>query len=372
MRQLKRLASTVINKARALDTRVRGPFGRRTGVCYVVPDVNWAADVVGAYVTRAIARFGPLPARTVARVEIGSCCKQILHFGTVGDFSAAYASPILARNRVVVTVFHGDRDGDNAPLAQSLDRLLGSLSKVSRVVTGCRIMEERLIRWGVPPDKVVRVPLGVDLDLFRPPPSEAHRESLRRRFDIPKDAFCVGSFQKDGNGWGEGLEPKLIKGPDVFVETLARLSPSHRLFVLLTGPARGYVKRRLDALGIPYHHAFLPDYAGVVDFYHALDAYLMTSREDGAPAALLESFASGTPLVATLVGMVPDITTDGVDAYTAESEDIQTLANKLEHLITNRGLARTMAEAGLKTIAPFGWDDVAKQYLERVYRPLAS
>ncbi len=39
----------------------------------------------------------------------------------------------------------------------------------------------------------------------------------REAFDIPESAFVVGSFQKDGVGWGDGLEPKLIKGPDVLL-----------------------------------------------------------------------------------------------------------------------------------------------------------
>ena len=41
----------------------------------------------------------------------------------------------------------------------------------------------------------------------------------------------VGSFQKDGEGWEEGLTPKHIKGPDVFVEVVKRLNREHLFFV---------------------------------------------------------------------------------------------------------------------------------------------
>ena len=45
----------------------------------------------------------------------------------------------------------------------------------------------------------------------------------------------VGSFQKDGVGWAEGLEPKLIKGPDVLVAALELLKAEvPELFVVLT------------------------------------------------------------------------------------------------------------------------------------------
>ena len=46
------------------------------------------------------------------------------------------------------------------------------------------------------------------------------RQDARKRLGIPQTAVVIGSFQKDGNGWGEGKEPKLIKGPDVLLETL--------------------------------------------------------------------------------------------------------------------------------------------------------
>src|SRR2546430_13374802 len=48
-----------------------------------------------------------------------------------------------------------------------------------------------------------------------------------------------------------GLEPKLVKGPDVFVAVLERLRAQlPELFVVLTGPARGYVRRELDRIGV--------------------------------------------------------------------------------------------------------------------------
>ena len=44
--------------------------------------------------------------------------------------------------------------------------------------------------------------------------------NLRRELNIPETSFLIGSFQKDGNGWGRGEEPKLIKGPDIFLEVI--------------------------------------------------------------------------------------------------------------------------------------------------------
>src|SRR4029453_9306139 len=95
-------------------------------------------------------------------------------------------------------------------------------------------------------------------------------------------AFVAGSFQKDGVGWGEGLEPKLVKGPDVLLAAVERLREAvpHRP-VRLTGPARGYVRQGLDDLGVPYRHVSARSRDELAQAYHALDVYLVSSRQEG-------------------------------------------------------------------------------------------
>ena len=84
--------------------------------------------------------------------------------------------------------------------------------------------------------------------------------SLKIKYNLPRDRIIIGSFQKDGVGWGEGNEPKLIKGPDIFCEVIKRLKKDFDIHVFLTGPARGYVKNHLKSNGIPFTHVFLKNY----------------------------------------------------------------------------------------------------------------
>ena len=107
---------------------------------------------------------------------------------------------------------------------------------------------------------------------------------MRNKLKIPKDALVIGSFQKDGIGWGDGMKPKFIKGPDIFVETLRILSKKGLpIYALITGPARGYVIELLKQNNIPYHHSYVSRAEDLVPFYQALDIYLITSREEGGP-----------------------------------------------------------------------------------------
>ena len=91
--------------------------------------------------------------------------------------------------------------------------------------------------------------------------------------------------------------------------------------MLLTGPSRGYVKNRLDKSKIQYRHDMLQDVNSLVDYYNVIDLYIITSREEGGPKALLESLACGVPLVSTKVGMVPDLIVHNENGYLVDLED---------------------------------------------------
>src|SRR5262249_46924726 len=197
--------------------------------------------------------------------------------------------------------------------------------------------------------KVFRIPIGIDLDRF-PLGDDAARTAARERFAIPTSAFVVGSFVKDGVGLGEGNEPKLVKGPDVLVATLQRLRASvPELFVLLSGPARGYVRSGLERAGIPNRHVVLASRDELAGAYHALDVYVVASRQEGGPKSALESMATGVPLVSTRVGQVPEISRDGENALLVEPEDDDGLAAAVERVHGDASVCARLVSAGRPT-----------------------
>jgi len=187
-------------------------------------------------------------------------------------------------------------------------------------------MRNLLLETGIDTDKVHVIPIGVELERF-PLRTRDDRMTVRKVLGIPAEATVIGSFQKDGSGWGDGQEPKWIKGPDIFLRVLERLRPDcPRLHVLLTGPSRGYVKTGLARLGIPCTHVQMARYADMTGAYHALDLMLVCSREEGGPKAVLESLACGVPLVTTRVGQAADLVRHKVNGWIAEAEDVEALA----------------------------------------------
>lgn len=226
-------------------------------------------------------------------------------------------------NRLGFAYFHG-RPG--TPGFPEFDACFVTLrrrhAEIDRVQVTNVAMEELVLETGIEARKLHRIPIGIDVDAFRPgTPSE--RIAARRELNVPESAFVVGSFQKDGVGWGEGLEPKLIKGPDTLLEAAERLRDRiPELWFLLTGPSRGFVRSGLERLGIPYSHHLLPSTEAVATAYKAIDLCVVASREEGGPKAVLESMATGIPLVTTRVGQAMDLVRHGENGFVVEVGDI--------------------------------------------------
>jgi glycosyltransferase involved in cell wall biosynthesis len=223
----------------------------------------------------------------------------------------------------------------------------------------------------VPREKLVRIPIPVDLDIFRPI-GEAERYAARAHYGVPKGHLVIGSFQKDGVGWGKGEEPKLIKGPDVFLEVVARVACERPVFVLLTGPARGYVKRGLERLGVPYAHDFIEDYETLPRCYAALDVYLNSSAEEGGPKGIIESMASGIPVVSTRVGMAPDLIVSGQTGFLAEPGDPAALARAVLSIASDVDLRARMIPKAHEAVRICGTQAVGRAHWEKIVQPLLA
>ncbi len=266
------------------------------------------------------------------------------HFGALQD------RWLESSHRLGLSYFHGRPGTPGYPEFDCAHETLKRHSgRIDRVQVTHAEMHELVVAAGVDPDNVHRIPIGVDLENF-PLVDQASRERARTELGIPESAFVVGSFVKDGVGLGDGSEPKLVKGPDTLVAVLARLQEAiPDLSVLLTGPARGYVRRELESRGVALRHALLGTRAELGRAYHALDVSLVASRQEGGPKAVLESLAAGVPLVTTRVGQVPELVVDGENGLIADVDDLEALSAGVVRIHADPALAASLRAAGRLT-----------------------
>tara|TARA_X000000950_G_scaffold41957_1_gene46118 strand:+ start:5530 stop:6642 length:1113 start_codon:yes stop_codon:yes gene_type:complete len=361
------------NKIKCLPWKILSKLGFYKGnkipVKFVVENVDWAIKFVGENIKREIEIIAP------EKLEVSDkpykIVNSLVHFGSQYMW-LNWSKYMSNENRYIASFFHGKpEDGEEVKI--HIDLFLESVERLEKVVTASSLTQKRLMGWGVPKNKLVKIPLGVNTSLFNLP-LNYQKKSIRTSLGISEHFILIGSFQKDGSGWKDGLDPKLIKGPDLFVSTLRLLlSRGYPVYALLTGPARGYVKKELEKFGIPYFHTFPKNHNELISLYHALDIYLITSREEGGPMGLLESIACGTPVASTNVGMAGDIITDKITGVLADRIEVENIAQKVEYLINmSKKQKKELQINSRKVVENCDWRIVAKQHWEKVYNPLIN
>lgn len=191
-----------------------------------------------------------------------------------------------------------------------------AMSMVGRWVTRTEQAASQFGGIGIRSDLI---PYLVDVDTFRPLPPDSHAlRSLRREWNVPANTYIIGSFQRDTEG-SDLRSPKLMKGPDIFLEILLGLKRKGVNFhVLLAGPRRHWLLSRLGECDIPFTYVGQLTETDDIEtnalprstlnlLYNLVDLYIVASRSEGGPHSILEAAACGCKIISTPVGTAPDI-----------------------------------------------------------------
>jgi glycosyltransferase involved in cell wall biosynthesis len=105
-------------------------------------------------------------------------------------------------------------------------------------------------------------------------------------------------------------------------------------------------------------HLSIPNYLSVADIF------VLPSLSEGLPLAILEALATGVPVVATLVGGIPDLLEDGRDSILIKPGNSEELSKAILKLLSNDNLRKVMGEKGLATMNLVGRNEI-EHALER-------
>ena len=184
----------------------------------------------------------------------------------------------------------------------------------------------------------VRIPFLIDLSVFYPLPHDGVLvQEMRREWRIPESKYLIGSFQRDTEG-SDLHKPKLEKGPDVIAEVVRRLSQNGLpIHVILAGPRRFWLRGRLSQYGVPF--TFVGSRTDGDDYgvnilprsklnvlNSLIDLYIVGSRSEGGPNAILEVAASRCKVISTRVGMAEDVLEPGC-IYDSAAGAVELIAN---------------------------------------------
>jgi glycosyltransferase involved in cell wall biosynthesis len=266
----------------------------------------------------------------------------------LGHFN--YVVPPAYRRPAVVTVHDLSFESDPELMGRR-DRLMfrtfvpRSARRAERVLTVSERTRRDLVEhYGIAEEKIVVTPNGVD-PIFQPNGSAPNGSAY---------VLFVG-----------GIQPR--KDPVTAIEALARMDEDLRL-VLVGDEKRGGdelrsairrlgLERRVELAGYVEHE-------GLAALYRGAACLVFPSRYEGFGLPVLEAMASGTPVVATTAGAVPEIAGDA--AVLVQPGDPEALAEGIREALGDR---ERLVAAGLERARRFTWRETARRTLE-VYREL--
>jgi glycosyltransferase involved in cell wall biosynthesis len=252
-------------------------------------------------------------------------------------------------------------------VAESITRRC--FGQASKIVVVSKAVGERLQSyWGVPAEKIEVVPLGADVELFRP---AADAQGVRAELGLVDEPIVMftGSFQP----WhGVG---KLIQA---FAEVVLEI-PEARLVLVGDGQTRaaleaqvaemGLADRVIFTGGVPYER--VPKLLGIADVavapYPELRSELWFS-----PLKLFEYMAASRAIVASNVGQIAEVIEDGYSGLLVKPGKVQDLGLAVIKLLRGQDLRTRLGQnARREALQKYSWRCHAER-LEEIYRSVLS
>jgi glycosyltransferase involved in cell wall biosynthesis len=220
-------------------------------------------------------------------------------------------------------------------------------------------------------EKICVIPNSVDTDLFK-----NIREDL---------ALAVVNEVLTKKGFNRTLDDK-----DNVILFVSRLDPCKGLHLLLRGLAKMQSKSwMLLVVGIGSHsyERYLKDlsfklgliekvlltgnvpYSKLPYFYSIAQVYVLPSMFEGLPATILEAMACGTPVIATKVGGIPEVISNGYNGLLLDSLSEDEISRAVEQLLMDSSFRKRLSQRALRTIQEkFSWKISVEKYIKLLSR----
>jgi len=237
-------------------------------------------------------------------------------------YDASLAARVAARISRVPVVLTSTRAslGYLPKIAWWLDRITARWSQ--RIIAVSNGTADFIVRReGIPAEKVVVIPNGVDVSLFHP----GDRRAARANLAIPQDAFvvaCVGRLREQ-------------KGHRYLLDALDAVRseiPSILCLIAGEGPLSGQLEARAQLLGLAGVCRFLGLVNPIQHVYEAADVLVLPSLYEGMPNVVLEAMATGRPVIATAVEGSTDLVVPSVTGILIPAGNVGALATALLRL----------------------------------------
>jgi len=192
-------------------------------------------------------------------------------------------------------------------------------------------------RRGVPAEKVVVIPYGVDLRKY----ATGDSLKVRRELGLTKDNQVIGMIAR--------FHP--VKGHIYLINAakeIVKEFPKVKFVFVGDGDLRSELEECVRTRNLDKNFVFLGYRSDIPDVIKAFDIFVLPSLYEGFPNVVLEAMASGKPVVATAVNGTEEAVVEGKTGFLVPPKDSNSLAEILLYLLKNPAKAKKLAQNGRK------------------------
>jgi len=233
------------------------------------------------------------------------------------------------------------------------ERLLGR--RCERIICVSAAERDHLVSLGLPENKLSVVHNGIK------PLPQIDRDAMRRQLGLDPDTICFGSVGRISH------QKAVDRTISAFAMARGRMRKAH-LAIVGDGPLLDEMQSLVRDLGISRDVTFTGQANGI-EMMAGFDVFLMPSRYEGLPYALLEAAASGLPIIATDVGGAGVVVRDGENGFILPEQNVELLADLLIELSRRDDLRHAMSHRSTELAMQFTVDRMVADTLE-VYNEL--
>ena len=233
--------------------------------------------------------------------------------------------------------------------------VFGHNSRKARIVVSQSMKREFIRHYGDAAESIIVIPNGVDLKMFSPANRPIYRERLRRKYDIsPSEVVLMFA----GGDWER-------KGVLYLIGALALLPRLDvRLLIIGSGDEEFY-GHLAELKQVRERIIFIPHSSNPSEYYAASDVFVLPTIYEPFGLVIVEAMASALPVITSRVAGAADVIVDGVNGLLLrEPSDVNDLAARIELLLSNAELRKTMGEYARKTAEDLSWNQVAEKTID--------
>jgi glycosyltransferase involved in cell wall biosynthesis len=230
---------------------------------------------------------------------------------------------------------------------KNLANTIRSCKHADKIVTFSEFMRNQIVIWyGVRREKIAVIPNGVDLKRF-------NVSTNGKRLDGDPAILYFGYLSN-------------LKGIDLMIDAISKLHlelPNLKLHLVGHGNKTYFemlAKKKHVENAVIFHGYADPGTAPL--YYRSADFCIFPSRFNYG-ITLLESMASGVPVIASNCGGTLEIISHGENGLLFEPENVDELPKAILALTQDPNLRKRLSSNALKTIANYSWEKIAIKYL---------